>query len=210
MTTSTPRVEPAAAAPAPLIPPVPPRRDGRRRAAFTLAEVLIAASLSSFILAGVLSTFLLIGRTGLNASAYADMTSRLRLAIDHFNRDVRLASDVRWQSERRLTLVFPAGSGPGVTYAFEPAKDPEAPGRFTRQAEGAAAQTLVNDVAPDFAFRRYRLPSGSGEDAPARNDLETKQLELRIRALRPTAISPSASQLAVSARCVLRNKNSGA
>ena len=208
MTTSTPRAEPVAASAVSPAPPASPRAGRRRRAAFTLTEVLIASALSSIVLAGVLSTFLLVGRTGLYASAYADLSTRLRFASERFDRDVRLASDVRWQSERRLTLVFSAG--PEVTYAFEPAADPSAPGRFTRQAKDAAAEVLVRDVSPDFTFLRYRLPSASGEDAPARNDLETKQLELRIRALRPAALSPSANQLALSARCVLRNKNSGA
>lgn len=193
----------------------PPADTARRppaaaRRAFTLTEVLIAASLSAFLLAGVFSTFLLLGRTGLNASAYAEMNSRLRGAVERFNNDVRLATDVRWHDEHRLTLVLPPGLGPEVAYAYEPAADPAAPGRFVRQVEGAPAEILVRDVAPDFAFRRYRLPSDAGVDAPARNDLETRQLELRLRAVRPDARAPSASQLALSARCVLRNKGPGA
>ena len=37
-------------------------------AAFTLAEVMVAASLSTFILAGVLSAFLMLGRSSYAAS----------------------------------------------------------------------------------------------------------------------------------------------
>lgn len=207
MTTFTPPADPRTPpTPAPLRPRTPFAR--RSRSAFTLTEVIIAASLSAFILAGVLSTFLLLGRTGLNASAYAEMNSRLRFALERFDSDVRLASDLRWQNERRVTLVFLSGAE--VTYAFEPAADPAAPGRFVRRAAGAAAETLVRDIAPDFAFRRYRLPTSSDEAPSATNDLETRQLEVRLRALRPGARAPSASQLALSARCVLRNKNSGA
>lgn len=180
------------------------------RRAFTLTEVLIATTLSGFILAGVLSTFLLLGRTGLNASAYAEMSSRLRVAIERFDRDVRLASDVRWENDRRLTLVLPAGSGPEISYAFEPAADPAAPGIFVRQAAGSPAETLVRDISPDFAFRYYRVPASYGADTPASNPLETRQIEVRLRAVRPDARVPSASQLALSARCVLRNKGSGA
>lgn len=197
MTTSTPRVDP------------PARRHAAARRAFTLTEVLIGASLSAFILAGIFSTFLLLGRTGLNASAYAEMNSRLRVAIERFDHDVRLASGVRWQDERNLTLVFPDGRGPDVAYAFVPVAAPSAPGRFVRQAAGAPAETLVDNIAPDFSFRRYRLPAGYGADAPAVNNLETRQLELRLRALRPGAAAPSASQMALSARCALRNNNTG-
>lgn len=208
MTTSTPRAE------RPVLPCRSPRRPalrGPKRRGFTLTEVLISATLSVFILAGVLSTFLLLGRTGLNASAYAEMNSRLRVAVERFNRDVRLASDVRWVNERSLTLVLPEGSGPEITYAFEPAADPGAPGRFIRQVAGApASETLVRDIAPDFAFRYYSLPASPGADTPAENALETHQIEVRLRALRPDSRAPSASQLALSARCVLRNKASGA
>lgn len=187
---------------------VAPARLHRARA-FTLTEVIVASALSAFILAGVLSTFLLLGKTGLNASAYAEMNSRLRVALERFDRDVRLAADLHWHDERRLTLVLPGAPEPEVTYAFEPAANPAAPGRFVRQAGAAAPEVLVNSVAPDFSFRRYRLPTELGTDRPASNDLETMQLEVRLRALRPDARAPSASQLALSVRCALRNKFSG-
>ena len=212
MTTSTPRAN-LSAATHPAAVSRRPRLAAPRpgAAAFTLTEVIVSATLSAFILVGILSTFLLLGRTGLNASAYAEMNSRLRAAVERFDHDVRLASDVRWQDERRLTLLLPAGAGPDITYAFEPAVDPAAPGRFIRQAANAASpEVLVRDVAPDFAFRRYRLPSAAGTEVAAANDRETKQLEVSLRALRPDARAPSASQLALSDRCVLRNKNSGA
>ncbi len=209
MTISTPRAEPVAPPPRADRSPSP-LRERRGTSAFTLTEVIIAASLSAFILAGVLSTFLLLGRAGLNASAYSEMNSRLRVAIERFNHDVRLASGVRWQNERQLTLVPPGGAGPSVTYSFEAAADPAAPGSLVRQAAGGAREVLVRDVAPDFEFRRYRKPSGTGRETPAQNDLETRQLEIRLRALRPDSRAPSASQLSLSARCTLRNKSPGA
>ena len=187
------------------------RRRGLARAAgFTLTEVLISTTLGTFVLAGVLSTFLLISRSGFNASAYAEMNNQLRVATERFNRDVRLATDLRWHAARRVTLRLPADAGPDVTYAYEPAVNPAAPGRFVRQVEAGPAETLVPHVAPDFTFARYRLPvAGASEPPPATNDLETKLLEVSIRAVRPDARVPAASQLATSARCVLRNKSTG-
>ena len=181
-----------------------------RDVAFTLTEVLVASALSVFVLAGILSVFLLLGRTGLNASAYAGMNSELRTAVERFNQDVRLAADVRWHDAHRLTLIFPPGSGSAVTYAFEPPATTAGTGRFVRQAGSGTTEVLVTSVAPDFTFLRYRLPEPGREEPPsAINDLETKQLEVRLRALRPGALAPSASQLAASARCVLRNKSVG-
>lgn len=210
MTTSTPHADHALAPP--RRPAAPPRRSRRRgrRAAFTLTEVIVASTLSTFILAGILSTFLFIGRTGLNASAYVEMNGSLRLAIERFDQDVRFAADLRWHDERSLTLLFPAGAGAAVTYRFEPGAAPDAPGRFVRQRADEPAEVLVREVAPDFAFRRYRMPAADGAERPATGDLDTRLLEVRLRAVRPSASAPSASQLAISARCVLRNKNQGA
>ena len=55
MTISTPRTDPS------------PRAARSRRAAFTLVEVMVSASLGTMVLAGVMSAFLFIGRTGFNA-----------------------------------------------------------------------------------------------------------------------------------------------
>ncbi len=210
MTTSTPHADRAPLARRAFPRPPRPRRRRERRSAFTLTEVIISATLSTFILAGILSTFLLIGRTGLNTSAYVEMNGSLRLAIERFDNDVRRASDVRWHDRRSLTLLFPSDVSPAVTYRFEPAADPAAPGRFVRQRAGGPVEVLVRAVAPDFAFGRYRMPDAAGADRPATGDLDTKLLEVRLRAVRSSASAPSASQLAVSARCVLRNKNHGA
>jgi hypothetical protein len=211
MTTSTPRADTPATARFPLRarPPHPARSPRAGRTAFTLTEVIVASALSAFILVGILSTFLLIGRTGLNASAYAEMNTRLRSALERFDRDVRLAEDVRWDDERSVTLLLPATLGPDITYAFAPAADPAAPGRFTRRVDGAATETLVRDISPDFAFRYYKRPQTATADEPAGKDYETLLIEVRLRALRPDSRAPSASQLALSARCYLRNKNVG-
>ena len=42
----------------------------RRPGAFTLAEVMIGATIGSFVLVGVLSAFLMLGRSGTNIVAY--------------------------------------------------------------------------------------------------------------------------------------------
>ncbi len=210
MTTSTPRVNPSDAARLVAARPAsrPPRRVGR--AAFTLTEVMVASALSTFVLAGILSTFLLIGRTGLTAAAYADMNTTVRHALERFNHDVRHASDVRWAGSRRLTLLPAPGAGPAVTYAYEPAANSAAPGRFVRLIDGAAPEVLVASVAPDFAFSRYRLPDDAlNEPPPAANDFETKQLQVSMRAVRVTGGLPAVSQLALSARNVMRNKTVG-
>lgn len=189
----------------------PPTDASRRPSAraFTLPEVMIAATLSVFTLAGVLSAFLLIGRTALSASNYSTMESEIRNALDLFAADARNAADIRWQSAQSITLVMPAGrSGPGeITYRYIPAEGSSL-GTFRRETnDGAAARDLVDNVASDFAFQRYKLQPSGGGDNIAANDLETKQIQLSLRALALSSGAPAASQTAVSTSYVLRNKN---
>lgn len=201
MTTITPRAEARA----------------RRRAAFTLAEVLVASAMSLLILGAVLSTFLVIGRTGYQAAAYTDMAGSLRVALDRFTRDVRLAQDLRWQDERRVILLLPAPGGTReVAYGYATVTmSPRASGVFYREttpASGGAPvrEELVCDIDPGFSFRRYRLAPAGAEDAPAANDLETKLLEVTLRSVRHNVAGRAVSQAATSTRAVLRNKSSGA
>ncbi|MCW5547921.1 MAG: prepilin-type N-terminal cleavage/methylation domain-containing protein [Opitutaceae bacterium] len=193
-TTSTPRIEPR-----------------RPAAAFTLAEVMIAAALSTVILAGVMSAFLFIGRTGFSAGNYSEMEAQVRRALDLFANDARMAQDIRWHSAQHVTLYLPAAGGGSraVTYLYEPGTGAAAAGNFYRiPGEAGAAlprQVLVRNVAPDFAFQRFKLePTGA-----AANDLETKLLQVSFRAIREGVTVNTASQAAHSARHVLRNKRVG-
>ncbi|MFH1496916.1 MAG: hypothetical protein ABII82_03730 [Verrucomicrobiota bacterium] len=191
------------------MPPTENRSGRRGFRAFTLPEVMIAATLSVFTLAGVLSAFLLIGRTALSASNYGTMENQIRHALNLFSADARGAADIRWESPRAITLIMPPGTpGPGeITYRYI-ANDGSALGIFRRETnDGAAARDLVDNVASDFSFQRYKLQPSVGGDNLAANDLETKQIQLTLRALSLSNGSPAASQTAISTSCVLRNKN---
>lgn len=209
MTTSTPPADPRPPAPGPrrLFAPTP--SGSGRRAAFTLAELIVSAGLSSLLLAGVLSTFLLLIRIGHNSSAYAEMNGRLRIAVERFHHDARLASGLRWDSSRSVTLFIPDAPEREVAYRYEAPTRLAPSGRFIRQPARQPAEILVDDIAEDFAFRRYRLPAADGSEAVATNDLETRLLEVNLRAVRPGSTRPAATQVALSARCVLRNKGPG-
>ena len=170
----------------------------------------MAATLSVFVLAGVLSALLFIGRTGLNASSYSEMEAEARRGLELFAEDTRMASDIRWISAQCLTLIRSVdGVTTETTYAYDsdPASstfrsfyrvdgpDPSAPGR----------QVLMREITSDFSFKRYKLEQSPDFDAPANSDLETKQIQLTLRAVRGMQGSV-ASNAVVSARYVLRNK----
>ncbi len=194
MTTSTPHTE----------------RHRSSRRGFTLSEVLMATTLSVFVLAAVISTFLFIGRTGFNASSYSEMEAEARRGLELFAEDARMANDLRWTSSQCLTLIRTVdGVSTETTYAYDPDPQSATYRCFYRVAGGdplaAGRQVLIHDITSDFSFRRYKLEQSGALDAVATNDLETKQIQLTLRAVRGTQ-GAAASNAVVSARYVLRNK----
>ncbi len=166
---------------------------------------MLAAALAALVMAGVLGTALAIGRGGINAGSYSELSAEVRGALEIFGRDARQATAIRWNGDQSITLTVPAGTEATqrVTYAFDLA----AGGCFYREADAPPGrQVLVRGVATDFAFRRYKLERADGADCTAANDLETRQIQLDLRAGRTGPATAAVSQSAVSARFVLRNK----
>lgn len=183
-----------------------------RHGGFTLTEVIIAATLSTVVLAGVLSAFLMIGRTGFVASSYSELEAQTRRGLETFGNDVRKATDIRWNSSQSITLsVATAGSASSlVTYAYDTAAGSPTEGCFYRVIGDAASteprRVLIRNVASDFAFQRFKLEQTGQTDNTATSDLETKQLQVTLRASRTGVTTVAANQSALSARYVLRNK----
>lgn len=181
-------------------------------AGFTLAEIMVSAALSGAVLAGVLSAFLMIGRTGYAAGNYSEMDAQMRRALETFGMDARKAVDVRWHDAQLVTLHVASASSATVpvTYGYDNVTTSPTYRCFFR-VPGDATSTeprrpLVHNVAPDFAFARFKLEQPGVPDNSATNDLETKLLEVKLRAGRTGATTVVASQAAVSARYILRNK----
>jgi hypothetical protein len=182
-------------------------RINRRSAAFTLVEVLIAATLSTFVLAGVLSAFLFLARSGFRASGYSEMEAEVRRGLETFARDARNASDVHWNSSQSITLTV---GGAGVTYAYDGLADSPTYRSFYLLAgaadSGQPRTVLIRNLDPDFAFKRYKLAQPGVSDNTAGNDSETKELQLALHVSRTSSATPGAGRSAVSAHYVLRNK----
>lgn len=189
-----------------------PPTNRRRRRGFTLVEVLIAASLSTVVLAGVMSAFLLVGKTGYAASNYSEMETQTRRALDIFGSDVRKAVDIRWNSAQSITLSVATSTNATtlVTYAYDTDPASATYGCFYRVLGDAAStlprRKLVTGVASDFAFQRFKLEQSDVADNTATTDLETKQIQLNLRATRTGNTTVAANQAALSARYILRNK----
>ena len=159
------------------------RSAAARRGGFTLVELMIGATLSSFVLLAILTTFLFMGRSGANLRNYSDMESQARRSLEIFAEDARQASAI-YDSSTRL---------------------------FSRQVGTATAQVLISGVrAGTFAFKAYNVAGSEMVLVSAANltaaSSSTKQIQISLEASRTTTTVTSATNLVLSARYILRNK----
>ena len=187
-----------------IITPSRTRNGGRRSriAGFSLVEIMIGATLSSFILAGTLSTFLFLGRSGANIQNYSDMESQARKALEIFAEDARQASAITWTSNVQVSLTVNAAL---VVYSYSNAN-----GTFSR-SDGSGTRTLISGITfGTFTFRGYNL---SGTELPLTSAAElaaagtnTKQLQISLQDSRTNQTVVAATNTVLSARFILRNK----
>ena len=177
-------------------------RSPDHRGGFTLVEVMIGATLSSFVLLAVLTTFLFMGRSGANLQNYSDMESQARRALEIFAEDVRQASSISWTSDVNVTLTVNLAA---IQYAYDSGS-----GRFIRRTAGGAAVLITGIRTGSFAFKAYNV---AGTEMPLTTAAEliaagssTKQLQISLEASRTTQTVTSATNLVLSARYILRNK----
>jgi prepilin-type N-terminal cleavage/methylation domain-containing protein len=183
-----------------LTPDIHPRA-GRCRG-FTLVEVMIGATLSSFILAGVLSAFLFMGRSGANLRNYSDMESQARKSLEVFAEDVRQASAISWASNVSLTLTVNLVP---ITYSYDSSTD-----NFSRTVSGTTTTLISGITDGTFSFKSYNVAGSEMPLVTAANltaaGSSTKQLQISLEASRTTQTVTSATNLVLSARYILRNK----
>jgi len=185
------------------------RLEHRRAAGFTLVELMVAGGIGSFILTGVLSVILMMGRSGLSASNYADMEAQSRRAVDEFAQDVRMASNLTWNSATSVTLTVSdnyTSTGNRVTYAYDNSTSGATARSFYRlpgEAGSTAARFVLARNVTALNFARF-----TRTNAVATNELLTKRLQLtmNLRTTRQTTVDQNT--LVISASYVLRNKPS--
>lgn len=185
--------------------------------AFSLVELMIAASLSAIIMAAVLSSVVAITKSSLRLADYSRMESETMRALEMLARDIRMSQSITtdvpaatdWRTRFRLpggpeirmqsiTLTIPNSTNTStstVVYAFSGST-------FTRTT-GGVTTTLISDVESSSAkFVPYNLSQVMGA-----SDLETQQI-LVYMTITPNSLGNyvSATKRVISARFVLRNK----
>jgi Tfp pilus assembly protein PilW len=174
---------------------------------FTLVEVIIGSTIGSFILVGVLSSFLMLGRSGMNARNYAESEAQIRRGLESFSEDIRMASNITWNSSTSITLTVPnnySGNNNQVTYLYDAATTGATAQSFYRMpgdASSTAGKTVLVRNVSSLSFSRYnRL------DAAAGNDAETKRIQLTMNVRQTGTTLVAANTTLVSASFTLRNK----
>lgn len=186
-----------------------PGRTRARRRAFTLVELLVAITISSFILLGILTAYLQLLRNQMRVTHYTEMEAQVRNALEVFGLDLRSASNIAWNGTSDITLTIPSGnSTTQVTYAWTSASQNffRVPGASSTATTGR--RILVRGIpsqtngSAGLTFARY-----TRDGATATSDQTTKRIVVTMNVRRQAQSMAIATENAVSASFVLRNKN---
>lgn len=182
-----------------------------RARGFSLVELMVAAVLGALVLAGVLATNLQLVRGGVRMTQYAEMSSQVRRGIEQLEGDLKNASALTWNSASDLTLTIPTpgGSTRQVTYAWTAATQAFflVPGASSAATTGRVYLVRGIPQRPDgtagVVFSRYDRNGN-----PAATDPATKRVQVTLYPVRSARTTANATETAVSAIFVLRNKPS--
>jgi prepilin-type N-terminal cleavage/methylation domain-containing protein len=183
--------------------------DGRVGRGFTLAELMVAATLGAIVLTGVIATNLELLRSGVRVTQYSEMSTQVRRALQQLEGDVKSAITITWNGASDITLTLPAQNGTTsqVTYAWTSATE-----SFFRVPGASSAVTvgrlylvrgipLLADGSAGLTFARF-----DRDGAVATTDVATKRLQVSLNVVRSQSSLASTTDTAVSAIFVLRNK----
>jgi prepilin-type N-terminal cleavage/methylation domain-containing protein len=176
---------------------------------FTFVELMVAATLSGLVLTGVLTTTLQLMRSGVRITQYAEMSTQVRRGLEQLGHDLKIASAIKWNSASDVTLTLPTtgGTTTQMTYAWTSATQAlfRVPGANSTVTTGRVF--LVRgiparaDGSAGVTFARY-----DRDGSAATTDLATKRVQVILNAARQTGQTATATDTAVSALFVLRNK----
>ena len=179
------------------------------RPGFTLVEVMVVVLLSGIVLTGVLTTYLQLMRSGTRLTQYAEMNAQVRRGLTQLGQDLQNASAVTWNNASDITLTIPtlAGATRNVTYAWTSATQSLflVPGTSSSVTTGriflVSGIPANADGTAGVTFTRF-----DRDGLAATTDLLTKRVQVRLNVVRSPRTAAQATDPAVSASFLLRNK----
>ena len=173
------------------------RTTGAPKAGFTLAEVLIATSLTALLMAGMTSSFMFIVKSSFGMGNYVDMNNQSRNGLEKFGRDARMTISLRYISENTYYALCETAQGrTHVAYWYDWSQN-----AFMRWEEGAGApQAVLKDVR-ELQFKYYNL-AGNATTAL----LEAKQVQVDAGMVRHVFAVENTNHV-ISARFMMRNRD---
>lgn len=192
------------------------------KSGFTLAEVIIAMTISAFVLTASYAAIISLAKGSESMINYSEMNGQSRKAMEIFGRDARMAKDVNTFASSKVTMLREMWDSNTnsykdrfVTYLYV-----QNAGIFSRQVNtvsivsGAkvpgtqlSSEILLYDV-DELSFNYYRLvdPDIVDYSPIAKSKLEVKHVQIEAR-IRRNVLRMQNTNYIISARFMMRNKD---
>lgn len=167
----------------------------------TLAELMVAMTVSTMVFAALFSSWGFIGRSSVMMGHYAEMNSTGRTGLEVFARDLRRARDLETNySNTGMTLEMEEedGTRPHVNYYY----DGSTKTLVRQEGSGGATEAVFKDVE----WMEFSYFDTHGDTAL--NALSTRLIQLELVMTRES-LGREATKKIVSARYIMRNKRFG-
>jgi Tfp pilus assembly protein PilE len=176
-------------------------------AGFTIAELVVATTISGIVLASMVGTFLTFAVGARSIGAYTDMSKDSRVVLENFARDMRAAEDVKQATTSTLEVVFPETSfysGSSVTYDYD--KDAKVLFRIEEDSSGKEiSNELLLEGVEQFTFSYFDPLAAELSVNTASILLSVKSVQIDAEMLRNISRS-EATDYIISARFMMRNR----
>lgn len=166
-----------------------------RSGGFTLAEVLVAVTLSGLVLSIAVGSLLFLTKSTAGLGNYQEMNMNSRFALETFASDARMTVDVVSFGATSVTLKVynSSGSTDTIVYSFD-----EVSGLFNRTRNGQTSVLLRDVESVSLSYFTLRR-------AVATTALEVKEIQL-IAEMRRDVLSVRNTNEIISARYMMRNR----
>ena len=178
------------------------------KSGFTLAEVIVATTISGFVLASMVGTFVVFAIGANSIGAYTEMSKDSRYVLEYFARDMRAAEDVSTATDSKLIVEMPASGSfySGSTVTYEYVGDAKL---LFRIEEDSSGNELSNEILLEgverFIFSYFNPLGDSISTSTESILLSVKSVQVDAEMLRDVSRS-EATDYIISARFMMRNR----